>query len=196
MTMWVSSYMMGAMGALPQTHISVDEYLAWAEGQPGRYELYQGSVYAMSPEGAGHAKVKFAVQTALAAGIRARGLRCHMLPDGMTVRVEATTAYEPDALVYCGQEVASSVLEIPNPMIVVEVLSPSTRRIDTSAKLAGYFRLPSVAHYLVVDPGKPLILHHARGADDAIVTHVVRDGVIALDPPGLELAVSDVYGAA
>src|SRR5437763_5636730 len=133
------------MTALPQIRMTVDEFLAWADRQPGRYELANGIVHAMSPEGAGHAKAKFAVQTALAAGIRARGLPCHMMPDGMTVRVDARTAFEPDALVYCGQEVALSTLEIPNPVVVVEVLSPSTRRIDVSKKLAGYFRLPSVA---------------------------------------------------
>src|SRR5215211_1668667 len=127
------------MTAVPQAHMTVDEYLAWAEGQPGRYELYEGTVHAMSPEGAGHAQVKFAVQTALAAGIRARGLPCYMLPDGMTVRVDARTAFEPDALVYCGSKVAPRSLEIPNPVIIVEVLSPSTRRIDTSAKVTGYF---------------------------------------------------------
>ncbi len=174
--------------------MNVDEYLAWAQGRPGRYELYAGTVYAMSPEGAGHAKVKFSVQTALAKGIRARGLPCHMLPDGMTIRVDTGTAYEPDALVYCGPEVESSALEISNPVIVVEVLSPSTRRIDTSAKVVGYFRLPSVAHYLIVDPTEPLILHHTRGTNDTILTHIVREGAIALDPPGLQLALADVYG--
>ena len=183
------------MSALPLPRMTVDEYLAWAEGRPGRYELYDGAVYAMSPEGAGHAKVKFAVQTALAAGIKARGLPCHMLPDGMTVRVEAATAFEPDALVYCGKEAASTALEIPNPVIIVEVLSPSTRRIDVSKKLAGYFQLSSVAHYLIVDPTKPLIVHHTRGSNGKIQTHIVHDGVIALEPPGLALRLVDVYGA-
>jgi Uma2 family endonuclease len=183
------------MTALPQARMTVDEYLAWAEDQPGRYELCDGMVHAMSPEGAGHAKVKFAMQAALAAGIRARGLHCHMLPDGMTVRVDARTAYEPDALVYCGAEVALTALEIPNPVIVVEVLSPSTRRIDISKKLADYFRLPSVVHYLIVESAGPLILHHTRGTGEAIVTRIVREGTITLDPPGLELAVTDVYAA-
>ena len=186
--------MIYAMGALPQGRMTVDEYLAWAEGEPGRYELYDGQVFAMSPEGARHAKVKFAVQTALAAGIRARGLPCHMLPDGMTVRVDARTAYEPDALVYCGQEVRPSALEITNPVIIVEVLSPSTKRIDTAAKVLGYFRLPSVTHYLIVDPMQPRILHHARQADDTVLTRIMHEGSIALDPPGLQLAVSDIYG--
>jgi Uma2 family endonuclease len=184
------------MTALPRARMNVDEYLAWAKSHPGRYELYDGLVYDMSPEGAGHAQIKFAVQSALAAGIKARGLPCHMLPDGMTVRVEARTAFEPDALVYCGQKVAPTALEIPNPVIVVEVLSPSTQHIDASKKLAGYFRLPSVVHYLIVDPTEPLILHHTRGSDGMIVTHIVRDGAIALEPPGLELKLADVYGGA
>jgi Uma2 family endonuclease len=90
------------MSALPQTSMTVDEFLVWAEGQPGRYGLVDGVVYARSPQGAGHASAKFAVQSALAAGIHARGLPCRMLPDGMTVRIDRATAYEPDALVYCG----------------------------------------------------------------------------------------------
>ena len=59
-------------------------------------------------------------------------------------------------------------IEVPNPLILVQVLSPSTPHIDASAKLAGYFSLPSVAHYLIVDPDKPLVIHHARreGDDD------------------------------
>jgi Uma2 family endonuclease len=181
------------MNVVPQTRMTVDEYLAWAEGQPGRYELYDGTIYAMSPEGAGHAKVKFATQTALAAAIRARGLPCHMLPDGMTVRVDPRTAYEPDALVHCGREVAPSAVEIPNPVIVVEVLSPSIIRIDASAKLAAYFRVPSVSHYLIVDPKEPVIIHHTRADGDTILTRIVREGIITLDPPGLELAMADVY---
>jgi Uma2 family endonuclease len=184
------------MTALPKHKMTVDEYLAWAEGQTGRFELYAGAVYATTPERAGHAKIKFSVQAALLSGIRRAGLPCHMLPDGMTVRIDDSTAHEPDALVYCGLELQASVLEVPNPIIVVEVLSPSTRRIDASLKLAGYFRVPSVAHYPIVDPDQPLIIHHARGNSDKILTSIVREGVITLDPPGCDIALVDVYGAA
>ncbi len=184
------------MTALPQHRMTVDEYLAWAEGQEGRFELYAGTVYAMAPERAGHAKIKFNVQAALLAGIRRAGLPCHMLPDGMTVRVDDTTAHEPDALVYCGIELPASVVEVPNPIIVVEVASPSTRRIDASLKLAGYFRMPGVMHYLIVDPDQRLVIHHARGDSSKILTSIVREGVIACDPPGLVLALDDIYGAA
>jgi Uma2 family endonuclease len=111
-----------------------------------------------------------------------------------TVRVDDDTAYEPDALVYCGPRQPPRALEVPNPIILVEVLSPSTRHIDASAKLGGYFRLPSVMHYLIVDPLNPLVLHHARAAgSETILTHIVTEGAITLDPPGLTLMVAEVY---
>ncbi|MGC1585584.1 MAG: Uma2 family endonuclease [Rhodomicrobium sp.] len=173
--------------------MSVDEFLAWAAGEEGRYELYHGQVYAMSPERSAHALAKFAAQTALAGGIRKAGLACIMYPDGMTVRITDTTAHEPDALVYCGQRLSDDALEVPNPIIVLEVLSPSTRRIDGSAKLKGYFSLPSVHHYLIVDPGKPPLIHHQRQADGTILTRLVSESTLRLDPPGFEIALDEIF---
>jgi Uma2 family endonuclease len=183
------------MNAVPKARMSVDEYLAWAGDQPGRYELLDGAIVAMSPEGAAHAERKAAIHAVLLAAVRARRLPCHVLPDGMTVRINDATAYEPDALVYCGAKLTPTAVEVPHPIIVVEVLSPSTRHIDLSAKLADYFRLASVAHYLIVDPEKPRIIHHARGKGDTILTRIVSEGTISLDPPGIELAMGDVYAA-
>jgi Uma2 family endonuclease len=148
----------------------------------------------MSPEAVRHTEVKGSVFATLLAGVRQRGLPCHVLTDGPTVRIDEATAYEPDALVYCGQKLAPTALEVPNPVIIVEILSPSTHRVDVSMKLAGYFRLPSLAHYLVVDPTKPVVIHHARGSGDTILTRIVTDGRITLDPPGLQLALHDIYG--
>ncbi len=48
-------------------------------------------------------------------------------------------------------------------------------------------------HYLIVDPDQPLIIHHARGDSDAILTRIVREGTITLDPPGLGIALGDIY---
>ncbi len=175
------------MQQLANPKMTVDEFLAWAEENPGRYELSEGEVYAMSPERIGHAKTKFAVQAALLAAIRKAGVPCHMLPDGATVRINERTAYEPDALVYCGPERPDTEIEVPDPVIVVEVLSPGTRHIDNAAKLSGYFALPSVCHYLIVDIEKGLILHHARGDGDLLTTRIVRDGALAFEPPGIAL---------
>jgi Uma2 family endonuclease len=183
----------GLASPLPQK-MTVDEFLAWTADKPGRFELYAGHVYAMAPERAGHAKVKFAVQTELKRAIAAAHLPCHMLPDGMTVRVAEDTAHEPDALVYCGSEVPASQVEIANPIIVVEVLSPSTRHIDASAKLAGYFKLPSVQHYLIVDPDGPPALHHQRQLDGTILTRIIHSGSLKLDPPGVVVDTGAFFG--
>src|SRR5215468_10391905 len=181
------------MTALTKPRMTVDQFLSWAKDEPGRYELVRGEVHAMSPEGVGHAERKGAVYAALLAAIRTRRLPCHALPDGATVRIDEMTAYEPDALVYCGEKLPPEALEVPNPIIIVEVLLPSTRRVDVLLKLIGYFRLPSVAHYLIVDPAQPSIIHHARQANGDILTRIVNDGSLTLDPSGIEIALTDIY---
>lgn len=73
--------------------------------------------------------------------------------------------HDPDALVYCGPELPDDAIEVPNPVILVEVASPSTRKFDDTAKLSGYFSLASVQHYLIVDPEGPPVIHHHRQED-------------------------------
>src|SRR5947207_5828696 len=91
-----SSPIITIMFALSKSRMTVNKYLGWAAQQPGRFELLEGAVYAMSREGAGHAEIKAAVHAALLSGIRARKLNLYVLPDGMTVRINDATAYEPD----------------------------------------------------------------------------------------------------
>lgn len=173
--------------------MTVDAFLAWAEGQQGRYELIDGQVVAMSPQRARHARVKFRVQSALSRAIAEAELSCEMLPDGMTVRIDARTAFEPDALVQCGELAPDDAVEAENPIVVVEFLSPSTATVDFSDKLDGYFRLPSIAHYLIVDPKRRTVIHHRRGDGDLIETRLASSGDLRLDPPGLTLSVAALF---
>jgi Uma2 family endonuclease len=76
----------------------------------------------------------------------------------------------------------------------VEVLSPGTASVDTGAKLAGYFRLASVQHYLLVRPTRREVVHHRRVAD-GILTRIVHEGVILLDPPGIRLTLDEICAA-
>jgi Uma2 family endonuclease len=75
------------------------------------------------------------------------------------------------------------------------VLSPGNAMKDLRDKLQGYFRVPGLRHYLVVDPDKRLVIHHARGHDDVIGMRIVSAGDPALAPPGLVVAVKDIFGA-
>ena len=80
-----------------------------------------------------------------------------------------------------------------DPIIVVEVLSPSTAAIDHGPKFSGYFSLASVQHYLILDPERRVVIHHKRGVGDAIETRVLADRVARLDPPGFEVAVEAMF---
>lgn len=116
-----------------------------------------------------------------------------MFPDGMVVRVDAETSFEPDALVRCGDRLADSAVEADAPVIVIEVVSPSTRHIDTGAKLMGYFQLSSVQHYLILDTERRTVIHHRRSTGDLIETRIAASGDLSLDPPGLTLAVAALF---
>ena len=177
-----------------QTEFTADEFIAWALEQPvGRFELDNGVIVALAPERVNHTRAKRNAVIALHNAIGARGLPCEALPDGASVRVNERTVYDPDALVRCGPPSPGDTVEISDPSIVVEVVSPSSRGIDRGAKLASYFSLPSVRHYLIVDIDKKVVIHHHRGEEGRIEVQVLHDGPLTLDPPGLAVDVRDIF---
>src|SRR5581483_946531 len=178
--------------ALPRS-LNVDQFLAWAVQQvEGKYELIDGVVIMQQSQRWGHSRVKFEVAVALRQALRNAGLPYFVGADGPTVRINEGKAFVPDALVAPLPEPALDSLEIPDPVIVVEVLSPSTARIDATTKLRGYFEVPSVQHYLILDPEDRTVTHHKRGAT-AIETRVLGEGTLPLDPPGLVINVGDLF---
>jgi Uma2 family endonuclease len=177
----------------PALRMTREEYYAWAEGRRGRYERINGVVVAMAPERAGHNRAKVNLQQMLRAAIRGGGLPCEVFGDGMTVQVEDSD-YEPDCVVRSGDaRLPSDSIAVTDPLIVVEVLSPTTARYDRSTKFAEYFRLPSVRHYLIVWPDQPRVVHHQRSDAGEIETATVTGGDISLIPPGLTIRVEDTY---
>lgn len=176
--------------------MTANEFLGWASQQPERWELFDGVPTAMSPERVIHGDTKYRAARAFDVAIVNAQLRCRFVLDSAVVRIDAKNTYQPDVLVYCGDPVADDALEVPNPVIVVEVLSPGNAITDLRDKLQGYFLLASVHHYLIVDPDKRLVIHHARGQNGIVATRIVGDGVLTLDPPGLSLPLADFFAAA
>lgn len=171
--------------AAPQ-RMTAEEFLATAADRDGRSELVAGEVIAMALERAAHARVKARVWLALRDAIADSSLPCEAFTDGMAVRVDDATVYEPDALVRCGDRLRGDAVVVSDPVVVVEVLSPSTRARDAGAKLEDYFRLPSVVHYLLVKTDTRAVIHHRREGSGEIRTRILTGQVLALDPPGLE----------
>lgn len=167
-----------------------DEFLVWAEAQPDEtFELHEGVVVAMAGERRLHGIVKGNALTALASGLADP---CRAYVDGIAIKVSDATTYIPDVLVDCGDQSDMAEMTAAEPVIVVEVLSDSTSKTDMGAKLEGYFSVPSVLHYLIVDGADRRVIYHMRDGD-RIATQILHTGSLTLDPPAVTITIDDFW---
>jgi Uma2 family endonuclease len=180
--------------ALPPETLTLDAFYEWVQRQrDGRFELENGHVVAMAPEQVRHARAKAEAWLALRQAIATAGIGCTPLVDGVAVEIDGTTAFVPDVLVDCSERLAPDAIVATQPVIVVEVVSPSTNQRDMTTKLVGYFRVSSIRHYLIVDAAKRVVVHHQRTEGEALATRIHASGSLALDPPGITLRVEDLF---
>ena len=173
--------------------MSREEWRRWSEDHGARSERVRGEVIAMAPERWAHARAKANILLAFRAALAGRP-ECVAVPDGMTVEIDEDTDYEPDVAIHCGGPIPDDSTAIPNPVVVVEVLSPATRHVDTHIKLGDYFRLPSIQHCLLVRADWREVLHCKRDASGSPALTTVTSGAVTLDPPGVALRVQDIFG--
>ncbi len=167
--------------------MTADEFVAWGEQEAsGRFELFDGELVAMSPERIAHVRAKADMFDRLRAAIKEAGAPCEALLDGVGFAVDQHTVFIPDVMVRCGEAPDDQLSFLSDPVILVEVLSPSTRAMDLTFKLERYFRVPSVHHYLVVRTNNPAVIYHRRTAD-GIAVQILQSGPLHLDPPGITL---------
>ncbi len=170
-----------------------EEWRRWSQDHGARSERVRGEVVAMAPVRWAHARAKanilLAFRTALAGNPD-----CVAVPDGMTVEIDDDTDYEPDVAIHCGGPIPDDSVAIPTPVVVVEVLSPAMRHVDTHIKLSDYFRVPSIRHYLLVRADRREVMHYSRNADGLPALVTVTSGTVTLNPPRIALRIEDIYG--
>jgi Uma2 family endonuclease len=180
---------------VPKVRMKVDEFLVWSARQSDdRYELADGEIVAMTRDTVLHNQTKFAAARALDDAMRGAELPCVILIDGVGVKINDKTLRIPDVLVQCGAKPDPDALTIESPLIVVEVVSPSSERDDTETKLVEYFSIASIQHYLVILSEKRVVVHHQRNAGGDIATRIAHDGDIVLSPPGITVATATLLG--
>ena len=132
-----------------------DEFIDWSTDRPDgkRYELMDGEVFEMASERWHNPLVKGRAYRELYRAMEAGGLAGDVVPDGMAVQISHRTVYEPDAALRIGPLLVKLATRYSDPLVVVEVLSPSTQTIDSGLKLVDYFTLPSLHHYLIGPAG-------------------------------------------
>ena len=135
----------------PQTLVTVDDYLEGEQATEVKHEYLAGQVVAMGEASDRHGLIAGALHAALLPAARRKA--CQLFSAEMKVRVDhdgESYFYYPDLLLSCQPDDKESAYYRRHPCLLVEVLSPSTERIDTREKLFAYRLLPSLREYLLL----------------------------------------------
>jgi Uma2 family endonuclease len=183
------------MSAAPKLNpISVEDYLAGELRSPVKHEYVAGVVHAM----AGARNVHNIIATNVLGALhgRLRGRRCRPFNSDTKIRISLpshTRFYYPDASVVCDQNPPDDSFQ-DNPVVIVEVLSRATRRIDGGEKQDGYLTIPTLAVYLLVEQEAAAVVAQRR-TEHGFVREVYegRAATIPLPEIEAELPLADIY---
>jgi len=156
------------MSAETQRRYTLDEYLALERGSEIGYEFRDGEVFGMSGGTLSHERIlgnSFALF-----GSHLRGM-CETFASGMQIKVPSAPPYRyADGSVVCGKvevERFNGSELLVNPLLIFEVLSPSTEAYDRGDKFTYYKSIPSLREYLLIAQHRAHIAHYAKQADGA-----------------------------
>lgn len=178
----------------PERRYTFREYLELEASSELRYEFFDGAVYAMSGGSPDHSRLAANVINILATQLA--GKPCQAFTSDLRVRVlETGLATHPDVSVICGglERDPEDNNTATNPVVIVEVLSPSTQRYDREEKAAHYRRIPSLASYVLISQEEQRLEVFSRNADGSWTLREARSGAVELMAIGCSLAVADVY---
>lgn len=171
-----------------------EEYLELDNESEIRYEYIDGEIYAMSGGTASHAKIVFNLPLLLGPQIRKHG--CQGFSNDMRVQVSGTKYVYPDLSITCNEPEYTTDREITliNPMMVVEVVSESSKFYEHVTKREMYQTMPSVQIYLIVEQNRPHVTLYTRQADGWLVKiYSGLDAIVTLDAIHCELKLSKLY---
>jgi Uma2 family endonuclease len=174
-------------------HMTIGEFLDWEDGTDIRYELIGGCAVAMAPPAPAHSRLAGRLGGSIDAALRSRR-HCGMHPEAGIARPDRNdTCYIADIAVTC-DPLRRGDRVIPNPILIVEVLSPSTAVFDRQAKVADYRRIPSVQELLLID-SESIFAEVLRRDGDRWITELVQGpaSVLALGSIPLTVAMSELY---
>lgn len=167
-------------------------FIAWESRRTSRYELIAGEVRLMAGGNRAHDLVAGNVLTALRLALRDRG--CDVHGSNLKVVSPAGMVTYPDVFVRCGP-LADEAIECDDPVVVVEVLSPSTRGEDLVRKRWAYQAIPTLAYLIYVDAARVEIEIATRAPDGRWWSVFLKkpDDSLRLESLDVAVSVSDIY---
>jgi Uma2 family endonuclease len=177
------------MAELARKLWTLDEFLAFDDGTDRRYELVRGEIVAMAPPSLVHGALTARLAVRISAGLRPP---CDAFVEvGIILPERNDTWYQADLAVGCSGITRESWLA--DPVLIVEILSPSTSATDLARKLPDYRTLPSLRDILVVSSLEPRIEHFAREADGWKVQDHRGEGMVRIPTLGVEIDLAALY---
>jgi Uma2 family endonuclease len=172
--------------------MTLEEFLRWEDGTDTRYELIGGFPVAMAPSREAHGVLAIRLGARIE-GALAKRRPCRAISEaGVLDPDRSDTFFVADIAVTCAPFGRSQYVQ--DPVLLVEILSPSTERHDRRIKIPAYQQIPSVQEILVVDSGaRYAALHRRQGAQWIIQISRGDDGVISLASVGIEMPLRELY---
>lgn len=177
--------------AIQYDFLPLEDYLQGERDVDVRHEYVDGQIYAMSGASEVHNTIAAELHTAINSRLPEE---CRAFMADMKVHIEHARkhyCYYPDIMVACGENRGDPYVRT-NPILIVEVLSPSTRRVDLGEKLANYSKIPSLLEYAVVYQDKAHLCIFRRRTDWQPEHYSAGDS-FTLESVALELAVAAIY---
>ncbi len=184
------------MASNPQKHYTPEEYLALERSAETKHEYYNGEIFAMSGASSRHVLIVTNLVTGLWSQLR-QGT-CRVFSTDLRVKVDPTGLYTyPDVIVICDAPEFSDDQEdtLVNPVLIIEVLSDSTKDYDRGGKFEQYRTIKSFKEYLLVAQDRPHVEHYIRQTDGSWVLHETNrlEDTIQLKSMPCSLPLSDIY---
>jgi Uma2 family endonuclease len=181
------------MSELAVKRMTVVEFLRWEDGTDTRYELHDGMVVAMAPPAPAHGFLAARLCARIEGALQSRRPCMVQVEAGIVRPDRDDTCYVADLAVTCTPPRRGDQL-IRDPLLIVEVLSPSTGFYDRQSKVADYRRIPSVEEILLIDSSS-IFAEVLRREGDRWITEIVRGPQATLVLASIELTatMSDLY---
>ncbi len=186
------------MGTLPVTRLTEQDYLALERAAEDKSEFVGGEMFAMSGGTLRHSRIASRILSRL--DLQLEGQSCSAINSDARIRTPEGDQFYPDVSVVCGPiETYEGNKDVyANPVVIVEVLAPSTANYDRGLKFVLYRAIPSLKDYLIFHSADVYVEHYSRQSNDSwlLQYHHGEDARIALPSIGCELTLSTIYAGA
>jgi len=183
------------MSSLPKPYYTPEEYLERERLADYKSEYFAGEIFAIAGASRTHNLISGNVSASLTAQLRDRP--CEVYANDMRVQADQARQYSyPDVVVVCGEAQFRDGYEdtLSNPIVIVEVLSPSTEANDRGEKFMRYRQVASLTDYVLISQNARHVEHFVKQPDGSWrMTEANGEDTILLSSIGCVLSLADAY---